>query len=178
LEAFKLNSEADDFDRSEKIGHIEMEDGFQLHTVSWFPSGMKVLILLVHGLGEHVMRYRHWASYFYSNKIGILGFDMRGHGHNTGTKGNFNYNLGINDINVLLRFLQEQYPFIPKLIYGNSMGGNFVLRYAIEYKPLITGLIVTSPWIKLTNAPSEAIVSVVSFLLHSLCNSNTMSDFD
>jgi alpha-beta hydrolase superfamily lysophospholipase len=141
-----------------------MVDGFQLHTVSWLPVGMKAMVLLVHGLGEYALRYRPWIHNFYAHKIGFLAFDMRGHGYNAGKKGRFNYNDGLKDIDFLVRYMQEKYPFIPKLIYGNSMGGSFVLRYAIDYKPLVAGLIVTSPWIKLANPPSENLISIIRIL--------------
>ena len=33
------------------------------------------------------------------------------------------------------------------------MGGNLVINYTLRYKPEISGLIATGPWLKLTNPP-------------------------
>ena len=40
----------------------------------------RAVIILVHGLGEHVQRYLCWAELFNKEGIGFIGVDLPGHG--------------------------------------------------------------------------------------------------
>jgi acylglycerol lipase len=163
LEALKLQPREEFFTANENRGFFKIKEGGKLHWVSWIPLGMKSMIILVHDLGEHVGRYHEWASLFYSNKIGVIGLDMRGHGRSSGRRGGPFFKEYLRDINRLLTYTQENYPFIPKVLYGHGMGGNLVIRYAMEYRPLVAGIVSASPWIKLNNVHSDAMVKFSKF---------------
>jgi acylglycerol lipase len=147
LEAYKLNYE-DYSDVKEKEISFKGYGDVPLHLVSWIPKNMKVLLILIHGLGDHITRYRQWANMFNSKNIGIIGFDLRGHGESKGIRGDANYKNYLRDIDLLVRYTHKNYPFVPKLLYGHNLGGNIALKYTIDYKPKIAGIISTSPWIK------------------------------
>jgi alpha-beta hydrolase superfamily lysophospholipase len=164
LEAYKLKVESNLYDIEPQTGYFDTYDGSRLYTASWIPSDMKVLIIMVHGLGEHIQRFQLWSSQFYSNKIGVVGFDLRGHGHNKGQYGRMNYFDTLKDIDAFVMKSHERFPFIPKIIYGQSMGGNLVLRYTIDYKPKVAGVISTSPWLKLVKMPSPQIINIMKVI--------------
>jgi alpha-beta hydrolase superfamily lysophospholipase len=164
VEAYRLNTKNELFKIEETTGYFDTWDGSQLYTVSWVPSGMRALVILVHGLGEHIVRYKYWASFFYENRIGVIGFDLRGHGHNKGQRGSCNYDDCLKDIRAFIANSHERFPFIPKILYGQSLGGNLVLQYIIENKPTVAGVISTSPWLKLVNSPPQLLLNILKKL--------------
>lgn len=164
MEAFSIHPANHEASINESVFTIAGSTGNQLRIVSWLPPKMKFLIVLVHGLGDHMLRYRSWASLFYNESIGIIGADLRGHGKSSGQRGNGTYFEFTEDIHEVLKYTHVQYPFVPKIIYGHSMGGNLALRYLIDNKPNILGVIATSPWLKLYKQPNSFVLGIVSFL--------------
>ncbi len=72
--------------------HSELElqasDGLHLFAQEWAPDGeLTGLICLVHSLGEHSGRYAHMAEYFSNNGLGMISYDLRGHGKSEGQRG-------------------------------------------------------------------------------------------
>lgn len=149
MEALKLNYRQAVPQTVFSESFLNSYDGKPLHIATWLPeNGPRAIILLVHGLGDHVMRFNHWGSLFNSEHVGVIGIDLRGHGKSPGRRGNATYENLLNDVNTLVNYSFKKYPNLPKLLYGHSLGGNVVLNYVIKNKPSLSGVIVTSPWIK------------------------------
>ena len=86
----------------------------------------------------------------------FLAFDLRGHGKSEGKRGHTpSYNQLMNDMEEVLKEVQNKYPDLPCFLYGHSMGGNLVLNYLIRKKPKLKGAIVTSPWLQLAFSPTK-----------------------
>ncbi|MBT3323316.1 MAG: alpha/beta hydrolase [Anaerolineae bacterium] len=118
------------------------------------PNPPKAIICMVHGHGEHIERYAHLAAALNDAGYTFVGFDHRGHGQSEGARGHTpTYEALLDDIEVFLAEIEEDYPDVPRILYGHSMGGNLVLNYALRRKPDIKGIISTSPWIKLAFEP-------------------------
>lgn len=114
----------------------------------------RAAILLVHGLGEHSGRYTGWAARFNERGVTLLAFDLPGHGRTEGRWGVIPSPDKVYDtIDKILQEMRETYPGVPLFIYGHSLGGGIVLNYLIRRKPEVTGAIVTSPWVILSEAP-------------------------
>lgn len=63
-------------------------DGLNYFAQSWEPDlKSKVIINLMHGLGDHSGRYKYWAELFVKEGYGMLSFDYRGHGKSEGKRG-------------------------------------------------------------------------------------------
>ncbi|MFZ2287880.1 MAG: lysophospholipase [Bacteroidales bacterium] len=121
------------------------------------------VILLVHGLGEHAGRYANWAARFNERGIALRAFDLPGHGRSEGRRGVIPIPEKVYDtIDKIIVSVTEEYPGVPLFLYGHSLGGGIVLNYLVRRKPEITGAIVTSPWILLSETPSKARVLVAS----------------
>jgi alpha-beta hydrolase superfamily lysophospholipase len=61
------------------------------------------------------------------------------------------------------------------------MGGNLVIRYAIDYRPMVAGVVSSSPWLRLNNSPSELLVKLSrmsSKFFPNLTVPNRMSAFE
>lgn len=164
MEALEIKKATGETLINESFNVIEGSGGLKLKTVEWIPSKMEYLVILIHGLGEHMLRYRHWAALFNSHSIGIIGMDLRGHGASDGQRGYGSIEEFTADIHGLLNYAHQQYPFIPKLLYGHSMGGNLTLRYSIDYKPNLSGVISTSPWLRLYKPPTGLTLKIANIL--------------
>lgn len=121
-----------------------------LFAADWTVKNPRAVIALVHGQGEHIGRYQHLAEWFNRQGIAVLGFDQQGHGRSEGKRGHAkDLDSLLDDIGLLLGKTRQRYPGIPLFLYGHSMGGGLVLNYATRRETAVTGLIATSPWIRL-----------------------------
>jgi acylglycerol lipase len=125
----------------------------------------RAVIILVHGLGEHVNRYLEWADLFKKEGIGFLGVDLPGHGGSDGRRGNIkSYRLTDEMIDILIRSCNKTFPGCAIYLYGHSLGGGIVLDYLLRKKPAIKGAIVTSPWLRLSFEPPKSKVFLASVM--------------
>ncbi|HOW08278.1 MAG TPA: lysophospholipase [Bacteroidales bacterium] len=128
-------------------------------------SDLRAVIVMVHGLGEHIQRYRDWADRFNNESIGFAGVDLPGHGKSDGKKGHIkNYSVTDEMISILLGECKKTFPGTPMFLYGHSLGGGIVLDYLVRNKPKIKGAVVTSPWLKLSFEPEKAKVRMAAFM--------------
>ena len=149
--------------------HVEFtrsgSDKTELYFQGWEPDrGLKAAVCLVHGLGEHTGRYAHVAAALNAADFAVLGFDQRGHGKSPGPRGHIpSLNVTMDDVALLLREAAARYAGKPCFLYGHSMGGAWVLNYALRRlaqqrttAPSVTGVIATSPALR-TAAPPPPI---------------------
>lgn len=132
----------------------------------------KAVIILVHGIGDHIQRYNYLADLFKKEGIGFAGVDLPGHGRSDGRRGHIkNYSLIRETIDILLSSCNKTFPGIPIFIYGHSLGGGIVLDYLLHRNPKVKGAIVTSPWLRLSLEPARFkifMVSVLKYLIPGL----------
>lgn len=145
---------------------LQVSDGIKLFAREWKAENtQKGVLCLVHGLGEHSGRYAHVAEIVTSSGYSMLAFDLRGHGMSHGKPGHaVSYDILMDDIGILIDEASRRFPGHPCFLYGHSMGGNLVLNYALRRKPYLTGVIATSPWLRLATAPPSAAVMLAKLL--------------
>jgi alpha-beta hydrolase superfamily lysophospholipase len=136
-----------------KPGSFTAADGNKLFFQSWSPAGKpEMVIAMVHGLGEHSGRYQHWAKMFCEESVAFAAFDLRGHGKSEGKRGNIpSLEVAFNDIGLFLEKVFNKYPGIPVVLYGHSLGGNLAVNFVLSQDSIVSALIMTSPWLKLSN---------------------------
>lgn len=107
----------------------------------------KAVVLLQHGLGEHIGRYEHVAQWLNEHDIVMLGCDRSGHGKSGGKRGHIHkYEYTFDDIKQLKAKAKELYPNVPLFLYGHSMGGGIVANYLVTQKDTdFAGVIATAP---------------------------------
>jgi acylglycerol lipase len=126
---------------------------------------MRGVVVLIHGLGEHIQRYKEWADLFKRERIAFAGVDLPGHGLSDGIRGHIkNYKLTDEMIDILINECKMTFPDIPVFLYGHSMGGGIVLDYLIRMVPVLKGAIVTSPWLKLAFEPTRAKIRLAAMI--------------
>ncbi len=105
----------------------------------------RAVVVLVHGLGEHIGRYQHVAEALNATGFGVIGFDLPGHGRSSGPRGHASYNQIMDDIDHLLKEAAQRYPGTPCFLYGHSLGGSLVLYYCLKRRPDLQGVIASAP---------------------------------
>ncbi len=125
-------------------------DDLDMYSRGWMPEGApKALIILVHGLGEHVGRFDHIGAALAETGYALLGTDLRGHGRSGGPRGHTPSDEAFTrDIDSMLEQAEARYPVVPKFLYGLSMGGTLVLQYILRRKPALAGAIVSAPGLR------------------------------
>ncbi len=143
-------------------------DGLSIFGKEWKIADPKAVIALVHGFGEHSMRYDAMAKYYNERGYAMVGYDRRGHGQSSGPRGHTpDYEALLKEIDILIDTSKERYPGKPIVLYGHSMGGNLVLNYMIERQnPDIDVQLVTGPWIKLVAEPPALLKLIVRMMRH------------
>ena len=113
-----------------------------LHGISWVPEDTApvAVLQLVHGVAEHIDRYDDFARFLNGHGVIVVGHDHLGHGKSLpegGTPVYFGdgctWDTPVNDIYVLHTRLKEQYPQLPLLLMGHSMGSFLSRTYLIRY---------------------------------------------
>ncbi|MFN5576912.1 MAG: lysophospholipase [Bacteroidota bacterium] len=145
--------------------NLPLSNEITLSGLKWEVDKPKANLMLVHGAGEHIGRYDHWAKLFNDQQINVYGVDHYGHGNSPGTRGHIaNYDLYLNEIQALKRMLDERDDNLPVLLYGHSLGGNIVLHWIIEHEKSVDYVIVSGPWIKLKLVPPPWKISLMKWL--------------
>lgn len=96
------------------------------------PAGTqpRLVVQLLHGMAEHILRYDHFANYLNSRGIIFAGLDLRGHGTTAALPG---YDAGdmwknnLADNVALAAHLKSQYK-LPLVILGHSYGSMLTQR--------------------------------------------------
>ena len=114
----------------------------RLHGIAWVPEDVTpvAVLQLVHGVAEYIGRYDDFARFLNSHGVIVVGHDHLGHGLSLpegGTPVYFGdgntWNTPVDDIYVLHTKLKEQYPHLPLLLMGHSMGSFLSRTYLIRY---------------------------------------------
>ena len=144
---------------------LPLSNEITLSGLKWEVDKPKANLMLVHGAGEHIGRYDHWAKLFNAQQINVYGVDHYGHGNSPGARGHIaNYDLYLNEIRALKKMLDERADNLPLLLYGHSLGGNIVLHWIIEQEKSVDYVIVSAPWIKLKLVPPPWKISLMKWL--------------
>lgn len=150
--------------------NIRLKNGQILRGMIQSPGeNWKAVIIFVHGIGEHIHRYDHWAALFNKEGIGFTGVDLPGHGRSDGNRGDIkSYALLDEMIDILLKSCNQTFPGCPVYIYGHSLGGGIVLDYLLRRNPKVKGAIVTSPYLRLAFEPPKIKFILASVMKHLL----------
>ncbi len=112
------------------------------------PASSRAVVVLVHGLGEHIQRYEHVAEAFARRGFALLGFDQQGHGKTHGKRGVIAANNSLlRDIEAMVILAKQLAPEKPVYLYGHSLGGVEVLYYGLNGREKVDGIMATSPGI-------------------------------
>lgn len=145
----------------------EIGEGKQITGYHWHVDEPEYVVCLIHGIGEYAGRYERVAAEFNANRIAIVSMDLRGHGLTSGTRGHCAPRKDVlGDIDDLIRYAKAQYPGLPVILYGHSMGGNISMDYRKRgnLNGELSGFIISAPWVELVRKVSGALYITVKTL--------------
>jgi len=110
-------------------------DGKELHTRLWLPDeSPDAALLIVHGMGEHSVRYADFANVLNGLNIAVVAYDHRGHGFtDQGNKGvvpvEDAYQQMADDIGLMRDSIKQEFPECPEFLFAHSMGSFLTMRH-------------------------------------------------
>lgn len=138
--------------RKEEFTFDSRDGKTKLHAVRWVPEGKVICIVqIVHGMAEYIERYGELAQYLSEKGILVTGEDHLGHGKSVGEDKCYGYfceqdpaTVVVRDVHRLKKMTQEEYPGVPYVILGHSMGSFILRNYLFKYGTGIQGAIICS----------------------------------
>ena len=137
----------------------------------WKPaSHPRAIVQIVHGIAEHMGRYEHFAAWLNSQGILVVGEDHMGHGKSVGEKGRLGYFNGgwsaaVEDTYTFLKQTMEDYPGVPFILFGHSMGSFMVRTILAKYPECgISGCVICG-----TAWQSAALLKAALPICNTLC---------
>lgn len=162
--------------------HLTTRDGLRLVVQRWPAAApARGTVLIVHGLGEHVGRYRHVAERLCAEGWAVAGFDQRGHGRSEGPRGVIPTPDALFDD--LARFIDQAGgpSGQPLVLLGHSMGGLVAGRFVAEalsarpapWSRRVDALVMSSPALDPgLNAAQKLLLAVLGPLVPRLALGN------
>lgn len=105
----------------------------KIHGCRWSPEGEpKAVLQIVHGIAEYIERYDGFAEFLTRRGFLVVAEDHMGHGQSIGSEGVQGYFTGgwfnaVADSYHLLEMTKAEYPELPYVLFGHSMG-SFMAR--------------------------------------------------
>lgn len=135
-------------------------------------------LLLIHGAGEHIGRYRWAVEQWNRANYDVLGGDLPGYGQNEGKRGHVDrFEDYIDTVNHWYDMLRSASPHLP-FVFGHSLGGLIAARFMETKQRAAAGVILTSPCFGVkvkVPAWKEMIAKTLNILYPSLVLSSGIS---
>lgn len=121
----------------------------------------RAIVQIIHGIAEYIDRYDEFMSFLADNGIIAVGTDHLGHGKSIESEeqtGFFAYENGwdyaVRDEEVLRLAMHENYPELPIIVFGHSMGSFMARTLLIRYPDAFNAAIISG-----TGNQSSALVN-------------------
>ena len=129
-----------------------MSRGGEIFQRGWLGFDSQSLMLIVHGFGEHSGRYEEMATWFARQGFAVFALDLRGHGRTPGHRGHVSdFECFLDDVEEYLAALREDYPALPAVLVGHSMGGLITAALVSRRDIAVDAVVLSGP--ALTLAP-------------------------
>ena len=134
----------------QEFNFLSSDGKTQLHGISWLPEGTpRAVLQIAHGVAEYIGRYDGFARFLNEQGIAVVGHDHLGHGKSV-TENSTPVYFGdgntwqtvVDDIYLLHNRLRQQFPNVPMVLMGHSMGSFLARTYLIRYPGTVDAAIV------------------------------------
>lgn len=129
--------------------HFTGSDGTRISAYRWpAREPLRAVLQVSHGMGEHALRYLEPLQPLLARGIAVYANDHRGHGL-TATKdtlGEFGpggFAAVVDDMAVLSLLIRDEYPSVPLILLGHSMGSFATQIYLLTHSTLIDGVVLS-----------------------------------
>ena len=124
---------------------IDASDGTPLFFQWQRVADARAGVLVIHGIAEHIGRYRQFEDRLCSRGISCYGYDHRGHGRSGGKRTHVeDFSSYVDDMHRVLAQVREKDPDLPIFVFSHSMGAVIALLYVLEFPQTLRGVILSS----------------------------------
>ncbi len=134
------------------IRELDCSDGKTVQYRVWIPDERQIegVLLILHGMAEHSLRYQRFALFLNSKGIAVYAPDHRGHGltgqQEGDTLGYFAEREGwqrvVEDAYELSNIILSDFPKKPLFLLGHSMGSFLARSLIVDHSDLFDGVII------------------------------------
>lgn len=136
--------------KEEHFYFTSYEGSVRSHGMRWIPEGtVHAVLQIVHGMAEHIERYREFAVFLAERGIAVVGHDHLGHGRTAQTPEDFGYfaekngnGILVEDIHKVLQITRKIYRRQPYILLGHSMGSFLTRQFLCQYGKELDGVII------------------------------------
>ena len=122
-----------------------------IHALNCVPdSKPRAVVQIAHGIAEHIDRYRPFMEFLADNGFVVAGNDHLGHGKSIRVpeeQGFFAEKDGwwrvVDDMDKLHDIMSNEYPELPYVLFGHSMGSFLTRTYLIKHPDKYDGVILS-----------------------------------
>lgn len=122
--------------------------GEKFYRCSWIVDDAKAVVIIAHGMGEHIGRYDGFARMLNSNGFNVYGLDHRGHGKscitvdhgNMGAKG---WQGCLSDLLELRARAVDENPSLAMFLFGHSMGAVLAQQFICSHGGGLDGVLLS-----------------------------------
>ena len=108
------------------------------------------MVQISHGMCEYFLRYEGFAEYLAAHGILVFGHDHLGHGNSAPSPEDLGFTASsggagmlIEDVHLLSLEMKAQYPHLPLILFGHSMGSFVARTHLIKYPGRLTGALIS-----------------------------------
>src|SRR5262245_5015671 len=107
------------------------------------------VVVLVHGMGEHLRRYDHFANALATAGFVVYGHDHRGHGASLtssdepGDLGPNGWSALVEDLNLAIARAKSEHPDLPVVMVSHSMGSFAAQQFLLDHGTEVDGVAFT-----------------------------------
>ncbi len=115
----------------------------EIYAKSWIPDDrtkVKVVFQIAHGMAEYIERYNGFANYLTENGFAVFANEHIGHGRSVKSDEDLGYfgesggwDAFVEDARALTEIAKKEFPGVPIIIFGHSMGSFVMREYARRY---------------------------------------------
>lgn len=111
---------------------------------------VKGIVILNHGMGEHIERYKDFVKLLAENNYIVYGHNHRGHKDSIASIEDYGYidnsengfDIMVDDDLRIVEMIKKEYPNLPLFLFGHSMGSFVAQRFAQLHGKKINGMIL------------------------------------
>ncbi|GEL07726.1 alpha/beta hydrolase [Salisediminibacterium halotolerans] len=123
---------------------IKSFDGLKLFGKKDEAAEPKRVVVIVHGLAEHLGRYEPLTAELTQSRATVYRYDQRGHARSEGKRVFIeDYNELINDLLVQVELAKSENPGLPVYVIGHSMGGYTAAVFGTKYPGTVNGFVLS-----------------------------------
>lgn len=118
---------------------VPADRGVRISAVRWDPTSEAVgVVVLVHGMGEHIGRYEETAQALIDDGYVVFGYDHRGHGRSQlsgrelGDLGPGGWAGLVSDIGRVVDTARGEFPDLPLILLAHSMGSFATQQFLLD----------------------------------------------